>query len=102
MRRFVVFVGALALLSAPALAADGQVSQSSLTRMGLGGMKVVSDQAGLQVRGTSIAIAFSASSGTNILSINSPVSIGHHFAFSASVGVSGSAFAGGFSSASAH
>jgi hypothetical protein len=102
MRRFVVFACALALLSAPALAADGQVSKSSLERMGLGGMKVVSDQDGLQVRGTSIAIAFSEASGTIIWSVNSPVSIGSHFAFSASVGVSGNTLAGGSATASAH
>ena len=102
MRRFVVFVCALALLSAPALAADGQVSQSSLARMGLGGMKFVSDHEGLQVRGTSIAIATSHSTGFIIFSVNSPVSIGSHYAFSASIGVSGSTLSGGSATASAH
>jgi hypothetical protein len=102
MRRFISVACVIALAAAPALAGDGQVSKQSLSRMGLSGMKVVPDREGLQVRGQSIAITFSASSGTTILSINSPFSVGNHFAFSASVGVSGHAIAGGFASASAH
>ncbi|HXY37032.1 MAG TPA: hypothetical protein VEI07_22585 [Planctomycetaceae bacterium] len=102
MRCFISAACVIALASAPALAGDGQVSKQSLSRMGLGGMKLVSDQEGLQVRGTSIAITFSASSGFPIVSINSPFDVGTHFAFSASAGISGSTFAGGAASASAH
>jgi hypothetical protein len=102
MRRFISVACVLCLMAAPALAGDGQVSSKSLSRMGLGGMKVVSDREGMEVRGTSIAITFSVSTGFPIVSINSPFDVGHHFAFSASVGVSGGAIAGGFATASAH
>ncbi len=50
MRRFVFLACILAFAAAPALAGDGRVSTRSLDRMGLGGMKVVSDQDGLQAR----------------------------------------------------
>ncbi|HXY35224.1 MAG TPA: hypothetical protein VEI07_13420 [Planctomycetaceae bacterium] len=105
MKRFISAVCVLALTAAPALAGDGQVSKQSLSRMGLGGMKVVSEQEGLQVRGTSIAIATSSTTvtgGFTIISINSPISIGSNFAFSAKVTVGSGLIAGGFASASAH
>jgi hypothetical protein len=102
MRRFIFVACVLALTAAPALAGDGQVSKATLSRMGLSAMKVVSDQEGMQIRGTSIAVTFSVSSGFPIVSINSPFDVGTHHAFSASVGVSGGAIAGGFAVASAH
>jgi hypothetical protein len=104
MRCFIVSLACIfALTAAPALAGDGQVSTRSLARMGLGGMKVASDSDGLQVRGMSFAFAASfAFGGTTVLSINSPVSVGSNFAFSAKVVVGSSSFAGGASSASAH
>jgi hypothetical protein len=103
MRRFISLACVLVLVGAPALAADGQVSPNSLARMGLGGMKVASDHQGMQVRGLSVAIATSWTfGGTTILSINSPVSIGNHFALSAKVVVGSGSFAGGAGSASAH
>jgi hypothetical protein len=103
MRRFIFFVCAIAFAAAPALADDGQVPNRSLARMGLSGMKVLSDKDGSQVRGTSIAIAFSATSGgTTLVSVNSPFSVGNHFAFSAKVSASGGAITGGFAVASAH
>ncbi len=102
MRRFIPVACILAFATAPALAGDGQISQQRLSRMGLAGMKVVPDQAGMQIRGQSIAITFSSSSGLNVISIGAPVSIGAHHAFSATVGITGSGIAGGFASASAH
>jgi|HubBroStandDraft_6_1064221.scaffolds.fasta_scaffold301183_2 hypothetical protein len=102
MRRFVFLACILAFAAAPALAGDGQVSTRSLDRMGLGGMKVVSDQDGLQMRG-SFAIATSfAFGGTTVFSVGSPVSVGNHFAFSAQVVIGSGSFAGGAGSASAH
>jgi hypothetical protein len=92
----------LSLTAAPALAGDGQVSKNSLAKMGLSGMKVVPDREGMQVRGTSIAVTFSVSSGYPLVSINSPFDVGTHHAFSASVGISSGGIAGGFASASAH
>jgi hypothetical protein len=98
MRRFIFLACAIAFTAAPALAGDGQVSNRSLARMGLRGMKVLSDKDGSQVRGTSIAIAFSfTSGGTTLLSVNSPFSVGNHFAFSAKVSATG-----GFATSSAH
>ena len=102
MRRFIPLACILAFAGAPAIAGDGQVSQQSLSRMGLAGMKVVPDREAMHIRGQSIAITFSFSTGTNILSIGSPISVGAHHAFSATVGVSGSTITGGFASASAH
>jgi hypothetical protein len=103
MRRLIALACVLALCTAPALAGDGQVSNRSLERMGLGGMKVASDQQGLQVRGMSFAFASSvAFGGTTVLNINSPVSIGNHFAFSANVVIGSGSFAGGAASATAH
>jgi hypothetical protein len=103
MRRFISLACAIALMGAPAFAGDGQVSKRSLARMGLGGMKVTTDQEGLQVRGTSFAFAASfAFGGTTVLSIGSPVSVGNHFAFSANVVIGSGSFAGGAGAASAH
>ena len=41
------------LLAAPALAGDGYIPRSTLNRLGLGGMRTVSDAEGMQVRGMS-------------------------------------------------
>ncbi|HET6324328.1 MAG TPA: hypothetical protein VFG04_06480 [Planctomycetaceae bacterium] len=103
MRRFISLACVIVLMAAPVLASDGQVPKHSLARMGLGGMKVTTDQEGLKVRGTSIAIATSfAFGGTTVLSIGSPVSIGNHFAFSANFVIGSGSFAGGAGVASAH
>jgi hypothetical protein len=102
MRRFIFAACVLALTAAPAIAGDGQVPQNSLTKMGLSGMKVMPDQEGMRVRGTSIAFTFAVATGTPIVSVNSPFDVGNHFAFSARVGVSGNTIAGGFAVASAH
>jgi hypothetical protein len=42
------------LVSVPAFAADGNVPQSTLDALGLAGMETVSDDDGMQVRGTSV------------------------------------------------
>jgi hypothetical protein len=102
MRHLILVACVLGFLSAPALAGDGQVSSRSLARMGLSGMKVVSDHDGLQVRGQ-FAIATSvAFGGTTILSINSPVSVGNTSAFSAKFVATSTSFAGGAGAASSH
>jgi hypothetical protein len=43
----------LVLFAAPALAGDGNVSQGTLSSLGLGDMQTVSDAEGMQVRGMS-------------------------------------------------
>lgn len=49
----VLMVLAVLAVAAPALAGDGQVSQSDLASVGLGQMSVMSDVQGMQVRGMS-------------------------------------------------
>jgi|SRR5579862_7542644 len=103
---------------APAFAGEGQVSNQTLNKMGLSGMKVMSDQQGMQVRGLSIAVvggfsqAASWTRGAEASTTNFYFAAGQH---SASGGnLSGAATlnlgyhssltivaAGGFSSASA-
>ena len=52
MKTLVVLAALVALSCAPALAADGKVSQSSLKKMGLSGMQPMSDAKGLEIRGS--------------------------------------------------
>ncbi len=103
MKFFLASLTALFLLSAaPAFAGDGSLDQGSLSRMGLGGMKALSDHDGMAIRGQ-FAIAYSTSfntKGTTYTIINQPV--GNHFAISATVSVGGGLFSGGFASASSH
>jgi hypothetical protein len=101
MKFFLASLSALFVLSvAPAYAGDGSLDQSSLSRMGLAGMKTLSDHDGMAIRGQ-FAIAYSSSfntKGTTYTIINNP--IGQHFAISATVSVGGGLFSGGFASAS--
>lgn len=104
MRTLFTLASILALTAAPALAGEGQVSKRSLANMGLPGMKALSDDQGMAIRGQSIAIAISHShvnGGITIPLVNNP--IGTHFAASATISfnLSGT-FAGGFATASAH
>jgi hypothetical protein len=55
---------ALLVLAAPALADDGRIPQNALSRLGLGGMQVVSDAQGMQVRGIS---SNAVSGGTSLI-----------------------------------
>jgi opacity protein-like surface antigen len=51
MRNVLALVAVVALFAAPAFAGDGNVPQGTLSALGLGGMQVVSDAQGEQVRG---------------------------------------------------
>ena len=53
MKKTLAILALSVLVAAPALAEDGRVSQSDLASLGLAGMEVVSDDAGMQVRGMS-------------------------------------------------
>jgi hypothetical protein len=102
MKFFLASLSALFLVVTPAFAGDGSLDQSSLSRMGLAGMKTLSDHDGMAIRGQ-FAIAYSSSfntKGTTYTIINNP--IGQHFAISATVSVGGGLFSGGFASASSH
>jgi hypothetical protein len=57
MKTLVVFAFLASLSCAPALAADGKVSQSSLAKMGLSGMKQMTDQKGSSIRGRAVVAA---------------------------------------------
>jgi hypothetical protein len=54
MKTLVAFAFVLALSSVSALAAEGKVSHSSLSRMGLSGMKPMTDQEGSSIRGQAV------------------------------------------------
>jgi hypothetical protein len=102
MKFLLASLSVLFLLATPAFAGDGSLDQSSLSRMGLAGMKTLSDHDGMAIRGQ-FAIAYSSSfntKGTTYTIINKPV--GQHFAISATVSVGGGLFSGGFASASSH
>ncbi|HEX5103138.1 MAG TPA: hypothetical protein VFV87_04975 [Pirellulaceae bacterium] len=58
------FAALLALASVPALADDGQISKTALRSLGLGGMQVLSDADGMQIRGLS---SNAASGGTSMI-----------------------------------
>jgi hypothetical protein len=54
MKTLVVFAFAVAVSIAPASAADGKVSHSALVKMGLSGMKQMTDQQGSSIRGRAV------------------------------------------------
>ena len=102
MKTLLVFVSVVTFSLAPAIAADGSVPANSLTKMGLGAMKTLSDREGTAIRGQ-LAIAFSHSSvtgGTSFTIVNKP--IGQHFAISITGAVGNGLFAGGGAVAIAH
>ncbi|HEX5103140.1 MAG TPA: hypothetical protein VFV87_04985 [Pirellulaceae bacterium] len=63
MKRASLMIAALvAMVSVPAFAEDGHVSKATLRSLGLGGMQVMSDADGMQVRGLSSNAASGGSS----------------------------------------
>jgi len=120
MKSILAFASVVAFSVAPAFAGEGQVSNPSLAKMGLSGMKAMSDAQGMNVRGLSIAVVggFSQASihsgGGEASSTNFYFAAGKHSANGANL--SGAAAlnvngyhtsltvvaAGGFSTASAH
>jgi hypothetical protein len=102
MKLVLSFASVLILSVAPAFAGDGALPQHSLAKMGLGGMKALSDRDGMAIRGQ-FAFAFSSSfdsKGTSYTIVSKPV--GAHFAVSATVAIGGGLFAGGGASATSH
>jgi hypothetical protein len=110
----------VAFSAAPAFAGEGQVSSQSLNKMGLSGMKSMTDAQGLKIRGLSIAVvggfstAHQYGDGGSASSTNFYFAAGHYSAsgnnvsFAAAAEVEGRSFeinaviAGGASSAHAH
>jgi hypothetical protein len=66
MRSVLALGVVLLLFAAPAFAGDGNVPQGTLSSLGLGGMQVVSDAQGMQVRGMSCS--FGMVTGTSFIS----------------------------------
>jgi hypothetical protein len=63
MKILLTFAAVLCFTSLPAYSADGQISSSSLTRLGLAGMTPISDVQGLEVRGLGVMEAMSMDNG---------------------------------------
>ena len=59
MKSALAMVVVMLLFAAPAFAGDGNVSQGTLSSLGLGDMQVVSDAEGMQVRGAGSNASFS-------------------------------------------
>jgi hypothetical protein len=52
-----IALASVAMLAVPAFAGEGHVSNQSLAKMGLSGMKAMADSQGAQIRGLSVAVA---------------------------------------------
>lgn len=56
MKSLIAFASVVALSVTPAFAAEGHVSNQSLAKMGLSGMKAMADNQGAQIRGLSVLV----------------------------------------------
>ncbi|HET6328145.1 MAG TPA: hypothetical protein VFG04_25905 [Planctomycetaceae bacterium] len=63
MRTLLTVAAILCFAALPAYSADGQISQSSLARLGLAGMASLSDAQGLEVRGLGVMDAMQMQGG---------------------------------------
>ncbi len=125
MKSLFALASVIAFSVAPAFAGEGNVSSQSLSKMGLSGMKAMTDAQGSTIRGLSIAVVSGHSSahvndgeGNGASSYNSYFAAGHHSASGANLSAAASAdidvhgyhtsadihivAAGGFSTAHAH
>jgi hypothetical protein len=55
MKLLIAFATVLCLSAVSAVAGDGQLSDQSLAKIGLGGMQVMSDTQGLEIRGLGVS-----------------------------------------------
>jgi hypothetical protein len=55
MKSLIALASVVAFCAAPAFAAEGQLSSQALAKMGLPGMKAMSDEEGMGIRGLSAA-----------------------------------------------
>jgi hypothetical protein len=95
MIRRIALLSLLFLLAGPLYAGDGRVPAGTLAKMGLQGMRPITDSQGMAIRGT-FALAFSSShvtGGTTTTIVNIP--FGQHFAVSATFASGSGLFAGG-------
>ena len=124
MKSLYALAAIVAFSAVPAFAGEGHVSNNSLAKMGLAGMKTMNDAQGMQIRGTSIAVVAGVSfahisgEGGSAGSINGYFAAGHHSASGANLSAAaagdvtikgddvkvnfGFVAAGGFSTAKAH
>src|SRR4051812_23396033 len=80
MKSLLAIAAVLAFSAVPAFAADGYVSQNSLSKMGLSGMKSISEEKGMEIRGLAIAVVggHSTASVPGATSSNFYFASGHH------------------------
>jgi hypothetical protein len=64
MRHAFAVLALVALFAVPAMAYDGNVSKAALDKMGLSGMKTMSDTEGASIRGSGFALVFGFSNAT--------------------------------------
>lgn len=69
----VCVIGAMVFVASPAFAEDGRVPSSKLASLGLGNMKVASDEDGMKVRGSA---AFATTSGFSLAFSTLPLFLG--------------------------
>ena len=91
----------VAIFTSPANAQDGNVSQSTLSQIGLGGMQMMTDAEGLQIRGMS---SWSSSGGGRIVSGGLIYNSGNrtYFVFAGSANSAGSGSNGYYGSSARH
>lgn len=94
MKTFLGAVSAIALCVTPALAGEGTLSNQSLAKMGLAGMKALSDGEGMQLRG--LATQAGGWSSTTLIAVGGTTSstnyayaADQHSATTANLSVSG-------------
>ncbi len=81
------------LVAAPSFANDGQIPSDSLAKMGLGGLRTLSDTDGALVRGQSHVFTFSAARVGS--TTRTQYRSGSNFAYSSRIVVGGGTIAGG-------
>jgi hypothetical protein len=102
MKMLLFFAALFGFSAPPACAADGQISKSGLSHMGLAGMNAMTDVDGMSIRGTSFVIV-----GSFTFVTGKPPAISVKTSSGATrtaftFVVNGGLAAGGFASASAH
>jgi hypothetical protein len=112
MKSLIALTTVLALSTASASAADGQLSYRALAKMGLSGLKVMSDADGVSIRGASAqaggfsVASVSGSGGASSLYYGSGGNLAAGFSASAAVKQTNNRVifgaAGGYSAATSH
>ena len=95
MKNLIALASVLALSVVPAFAAEGHVSDQSLAKMGLTGMKTMTDTQGLQIRGMSAtAGGYSIASVPGAGAASTTYASGSHSAEAAGVSIAALSISG--------